>query len=168
MAGKKRSLTVVFLVTGVVCAIASVAALLLQEETRGWSEGVAVVKQTGVVHRSGTEGSKTAHLYEPEILYEYVVAGQAHQGRRIAIVSGGGHGSEAEAARVLEAYPVGAEVPVFYDPEKPARAVLEPGGSLANPLGFGIGAVILLFLAFLEGRGRRPAGTPAQPSSTAA
>ncbi len=58
----------------------------------------------------------------PVVQYAYLVGGQTYQGRKIAPgPEVGGTG----AGRVVERYPAGAQVMVFYDPQNPAEAVLE-------------------------------------------
>lgn len=79
-----------------------------------------------VVHGDGDS-------YQPEVLYQYEVAGQPYDGRRIRYDSttlGKAH-SESIVAR----YAAGQTVPVHYDPQAPGEAVLELGLEAANLLG---------------------------------
>jgi hypothetical protein len=67
--------------------------------------------------------------YTPFVQYEYQVGNQTYRGNRIAF-SEERKGSLKVASKVLEAFPVGNPVTVFYDPAKPRDAVLqrrEPG-----------------------------------------
>ncbi|NWG05892.1 MAG: DUF3592 domain-containing protein [Chloroflexi bacterium] len=58
----------------------------------------------------------------PVVQYAYQVGGQSYQGRRIAPgMEVGGTG----AGKVVERYPAGAQVMVFYNPQNPSDAVLE-------------------------------------------
>ena len=65
------------------------------------------------------EGETT---YFDRIKYVYTVDGVEYQSSVVVI---GGH--EYSAHNVVARYPLGAEVSVAYDPNKPSRAVLEPG-----------------------------------------
>jgi len=80
--------------------------------------------------------------YEPRVTYEYTVDGHACAGRRFRM--GSLATTEADAARLAAEYPVGAAVRVYYNPRKPADAVLVTGLDGAN-FGIGLfGAVVVL------------------------
>ncbi len=93
-----------------------------------------------------------AFVNEPHVEYEYSVENKQYRGKRISlaeIISG----SEIEA--VLERYPVGAVVTVYYDPNNPNNSLLERDlprimavvavGCLATIVGGPILAAILYF-----------------------
>ena len=61
-------------------------------------------------------------IYSADIKYAYTVQGVEHRSDVVVI---GGHSYGANAT--VNRYPLGKEVSVSYDPEKPRRAVLEPG-----------------------------------------
>lgn len=85
---------------------------------RGCVTGSAVVAD-------GTfdDGSAT---YYPRISYEYVVAGQEYAGQRRSLIDVGvGRFVRGAPRRIVERYPVGSEVIVFYDPANPREAILE-------------------------------------------
>lgn len=58
----------------------------------------------------------------PRVEYEYKVDGKTYRNGRITI---GEKTSEYEIEEILERYPIGAEVTVFYDPANPQTAVLD-------------------------------------------
>jgi uncharacterized protein DUF3592 len=82
--------------------------------------------------------------------YDYAVEGRNYVGHRIYWSAGGASTADATVQEIAEKYPPGAGVTVFYDPKRPATAVLEPRSmqnaaiSLAFTLAFGF-----LGLAFL-------------------
>lgn len=86
--------------------------------------------------------------YVPEVEYEYGVAGQTYTGKRIEF------GREVfdiktEAMEVVSKYKVDTPVEVFYDPARPASAVLERQATPAtgnNSLWFGIVCIVLSLL----------------------
>ena len=105
---------------------------------------LAEVRETAVRVRSSTSTGRyrMATRYAPRIVYEYEMAGLYYQGERLwmgpAVVS-----SESdEAAREVARYPLGSEVPVYYNPSNPAEATLHPR------IGWG---VRMLWLAALIG-----------------
>ena len=86
----------------------------------------------GRVVRAEPRGSSTLSIsnpwaFDPGIKYQYTVEGVTYTGDRVSF---GRIPSTAEGVGiVLMQYPVGASVTVWYDPDDPDRAVLEPGAS---------------------------------------
>ena len=66
--------------------------------------------------------------YEPKIEYQYVVEGRSYRSNQLRS-SFWSSSFKARARRIAEAYRPGDPVAVFYDPTKPSRAVLRPGGA---------------------------------------
>ena len=62
--------------------------------------------------------------YRAALQYSYRVGGKDYQASRI--FWGGNEGREKHMASVVETYPAGSNVRVFYDPKNPAEAVLDP------------------------------------------
>jgi hypothetical protein len=79
----------------------------------------------GTVLRSELEFD--GDFYGAGITYEYNIAGRPYQGTHVHVsdVHFGDGKSEAEAA--VDRYRPRAAVLVYYDPDRPGRAVLEPG-----------------------------------------
>jgi len=67
----------------------------------------------------------------PIIVYSYMVEGRRHRSSRVRFGGTGGM-NPAAAEQVLASYPVGAEVPVFYNPKRPRQSVLMRGQAGAN------------------------------------
>jgi hypothetical protein len=101
-----------------------------------------------------TKESKTAIATPvgnlPDVEYVYTVDGVEHHGKRISIGEFKPDSPEVEAA--LERYQVGRTGPVFYNPDKPAEAVLErdPPASPMVMYGFA-GGVVLIGLVVVFG-----------------
>lgn len=67
-------------------------------------------------------GSKGNMVYYPVVRYQYRVHAMNYEGNKIMPgMAWGGSG----AAAVVAKYPVGTTVPVYYNPENPAEALLE-------------------------------------------
>lgn len=84
-----------------------------------WPSTMGTVINSFLEQRSSSEGGTTDY---PVVQYSYQVAGQTYQSsKRAPGMEVGGTGARGVVAR----YPVGAQVMVFYDPQKPSDAVLE-------------------------------------------
>ncbi len=84
-----------------------------------WQSTMGTVLMSTVEARHDSEGGYT---YYPVVQYTYQALGQSHQGNKIMpgpTVGGSG------AHKVVARYPAGAQVMVYYDPDKPSNAVLE-------------------------------------------
>ncbi|MBN2820749.1 MAG: DUF3592 domain-containing protein [Bacteroidales bacterium] len=67
-------------------------------------------------------------IYAAAINYDFTVENKSYSGNRISLTSGNTRTSSLrEVKKDLQKYPVGANVTVYYDPELPNNAVLEPG-----------------------------------------
>ncbi len=87
-----------------------------------WPEGRARITQSKVeVGRHRFQGDTTKVTNKPCVAYDFSVGGQVYHGGRISI----GIAPADNVDQVLKRYSVGAEVPVFYDPENPTDCVLE-------------------------------------------
>jgi hypothetical protein len=65
-------------------------------------------------------------------------------GDRVAFSQGTLVNSKENAEKVVQKYPLGAEVKVFYNPSNPAYAVLEPGVGLNAPVQAGVGLLLII------------------------
>ena len=73
-------------------------------------------------------------MYSSEINYDFTVDNKPYSGDRITLSSGSSSNSIREVKNELQAYPTGANVKVYYDPELPNNAVLEPGADFFTKL----------------------------------
>ncbi|MGE5251014.1 MAG: DUF3592 domain-containing protein [Bacteroidota bacterium] len=88
-------------------------------QVSGWPSTRGVVMTSALESRASTEGG---YLNYPVVRYSYQVGAQAFQGTRIALgPEVGGPG----ARHVIERYPAGSPVDVYYNPSDPADALLE-------------------------------------------
>ncbi len=79
--------------------------------------------------------------YGFSVTYRYKIGTKEYLGR--ALNAGGYLPTRATVAQLLAGYQRGQEVTVWYDPNNPSRAVLEPGVSRANYWGLAGGAGLL-------------------------
>lgn len=77
--------------------------------------------------------------FSADVQYDYQVGGVSYTGSQVSF--GGFWGrSESHARQILDRYPKGKQVAVFYAPDKPEAAVLEPQitDRTWTPLAFGV------------------------------
>jgi Protein of unknown function (DUF3592) len=70
-------------------------------------------------------GDRPTIRFAPRIVYEYAVNGRAHRSERIAFDEVFWSLAALGAAAKVAGYPAGAEVTVYYNPQRPEEAVLE-------------------------------------------
>ncbi|MBN1979605.1 MAG: DUF3592 domain-containing protein [Anaerolineae bacterium] len=98
----------------------------------------AEVKQSA----STDDDGRTTYAYYPAVEYTYQIGGQTYTSKRMSFGGVVAYGSWAKAEAGLARFPVGSQVTVYYNPEKPAEAVLEQkAGGFA--WGMIVGAVCL-------------------------
>jgi hypothetical protein len=76
--------------------------------------------------RSIKDSSKKPTYY-PKVRYQYSVGGKSYTGDRISFSGGEGGEKKSKAQAVVNRYPSGQKVIVYYDPKHPERAVLLMG-----------------------------------------
>lgn len=77
-------------------------------------------------HQSRDEDGDIKTTYGATIQYKYFVDGQEFQGNRRTF-SNVRTSSVRNTEKILDRYPPGGSVGVFYDPDDPSSSVLEPG-----------------------------------------
>lgn len=131
----KLLLTVVslaFFGGGCVLGIVAYRAIQEAQQSLQWPTTTGRITRSGVdvsvhVERSnGGDRRRTSRSYSAVIQYEFAVAGRTLTGSRITVISEQ-FGSKAWAKTTSAKYPVGREVTVSYNPERPDSCVLEPG-----------------------------------------
>jgi len=98
--------------------------------TYRWPTTSGVVRGQDITSSTSSEGGSTS--YSPKLRYEYDVDGTTYVSSRIAVGSGPSFSSRSGAREWLEAYPTDSEVTVHYNPRRPDRSVLQPGGVLGG------------------------------------
>jgi hypothetical protein len=120
------------LLLGIMCigavflAAAGVGVLLYINQTRSRKNVVIPPNWSAITGRiTATKVEETADdeddFYYPSIEYEYTVEGQVYTGKQAV---GKPYNFTAKAKQILAHYPVGSEIAVYYNPEKPAETRL--------------------------------------------
>ena len=108
------------------------------QQSQSWPVAKGIITQTDIkVH----EDDETLR-YIPVLRYTYDVAGMIYEGKRVTFGSDVDFGSRKKAAEYLAAYPLDAEVSVYYNPDKPSEAVLQQVARKTT-VGLVIGIVLL-------------------------
>ncbi|MBP6178454.1 MAG: DUF3592 domain-containing protein [Anaerolineales bacterium] len=101
-----------------------------------------------------TQGSANkGKSHQVHISYSYEVMGQGYQGNQLSFGSeGNSYDTRSSAEKEIARFPEGSPVTVYYDPDRPAEAVLErkynsTGAILAVILGV-LGAGIMVYAYF--------------------
>jgi hypothetical protein len=105
-------------------------------ESESWPTVQGAIVTSQVASSTDSDGDTT---YYADIVYSYRVSGTVYEGDRV--VFGEGSTSDYDAMQeVADRYPARRTVTVYYNPDDPADAVLEPGFNwwLMLPLGIGV------------------------------
>jgi len=97
-----------------------------------------------------TTDSKNNILYNPEIVYAYVVNGQTFTSSNISFnVNSFSTSNFSNAEQIVSLYPVGRTVSVHYNPKDYRQAVLAPGFHPLWWIPLAVGAILTLIGALL-------------------
>ncbi len=107
-------------------------------ETTRWPRTEGEILESWVESKEDSEGDLS---YRPVIRYRYQVADQSFEGDLVSVGARNLYGSFGWAQGAVDRYSEGDSVDVYFDPQEPAQAVLEPE--------VGRGPVALTFLALL-------------------
>ena len=135
-------------------------------ESRSWPNTQGTVISSYIDKRSHRDSNKrTSIVYTPKIQYQYQVEGKHYTCKRIAF-GGESGGKRSKAKKVVDRYPSGKKVTVYYNPQDPKVAVLKAGFSwgailafLAGGIFFGVG--VMGFKAYRRNKEER--NRPGQP-----
>ena len=121
-----------------------------------WPSVPGIVTSSSFVARGGSV-TPSDEWHQFKISYKYVVAGKKYTGNRLSVITFQPRAREA-AQQLLEQYPVGASVTVYYYPKNPQKSALVAGIPSKVYIGFFVSSGITLFgligLGFVSGRFR--------------
>jgi hypothetical protein len=132
-----------FVIVGVTVFGFGVCQYMRAQDSSNWPSAMGKVIYSDVERRSDEDGT----TYSAEVEYEFTVADQLLSGNLIKFGEVNTSNSS-HARRIVNRYPVGSEVRVFYDPNDPYLSVLEPGVHASTYFVPGFG---LVFAAFGSG-----------------
>jgi hypothetical protein len=147
-----RLLTIAFFVFvmlfSIVWTAMSVFVMVRSRRSTSWPKAIGTVVSAEVrrvVSEAGaSDGAVNSVTYEPYVKYAYAVAGRAYEHDKFASAAQWAMREPADAEAIVRGYPVGHQVPVFYNPSRPDDAVLVPGGSSGNWYFLLVGCVLFV------------------------
>lgn len=125
---------------GVVMLVAGLLIARTPGKSKDWPTAIGQILASTISYRRRSGGGRAPY---PLVMYLYQVEGRQYQSQRIYF---GGEVGGSAMTGILKKYPVGAEVPVYYNPQNPADAVLERSIPMAKMLGL-IGVIMLAVAA---------------------
>ena len=138
-------------------------------ESKGWPAADGVVTVSEFTSNRDDDGSVT---YGASIAYDYTVSGTSLTGSNVHF---GQYGTSdpSYGRSIVNRYPVGKRVRVYYNSDDPSTSVLEPGAGWSSFMVGGIGALFTLF-GFIGGffqfkkykQGKGTVSSVSSPSST--
>jgi len=149
----------IFILLGIALLIMGIAGLKDARATEHWPSVTGVVRASSVEKFSNADSDgREATLYEPDIIYDYTVDGKPYSSNEIALdFRSRSYKKSSDAQMIVERYSPGSQIDVYYDPQHPIKAVLEPGVGIGNYIVIGSGLLFMILgpLCGLFGRVRR-------------
>ena len=135
----------IFLLVGVGLSIWGWNILQNARASASWPTADGIVTRSEVTFSTDAEGGDS---YQPKVTYKYEANNLSYENDTIKFGENS-YGSNRKADEIAGNYPVGKNVTVYYDPERPERSVLEPGVTGGSYLVLGIGAFFILLTMIL-------------------
>ncbi len=134
----------VFLLAGVGLSCWGLVVLVNARASANWTAVSGVIVSSGLEHDVDAEMGES---WEPKVTYEYPAGGRQQVGTTLKF-GDNSYDDQQEAQEILDRYPVGQGVQVYYDPDAPGRSVLEPGASARSyfVLVTGLGFILLVLV----------------------
>lgn len=143
-----------FVVVGVILSIVGMLRLVKATASVDWPATQGIVVASSVKYKkSGDGGGGTYHAV---VIYDFNVDGKVFSGNRVAY-GDYGSGDNTHARRIVQRYPQGRSVPVYYEPGNPGECLLKPGLKgqawglpLIGFVFFTVGSLMAIFLPRIE------------------
>jgi hypothetical protein len=120
----------VFLVAGIYMTVTGVSVIQKVGASEDWPTVTGRVTDSSVEVQRNETGTgrkkKRSTYYAPDVSYTYSVEGVPYSSNQI-IYGATRYDDKSTAQAIAGQYPKGSDVTVYYDPESPDSAVLEPG-----------------------------------------
>jgi hypothetical protein len=106
----------------VTLTIFTVIAVRKRRAVGHWACATATVVESVAVWGATNSGGRSAWTWLPRFTYQYVAGGQVYRGSRIAFYR---RCTGSCAQELVARHPAGSQVQVYYDPARPAEAVMD-------------------------------------------
>lgn len=146
-----------FLIFGLIILIFAIQTSIVSIESEDWPTAEGIITSSMIdsyEERDTSTGDDDfpptyTTYYEPKITYSYSVNGAEYSSDKISF-SRTRFVIQSDAQEVIEKYSTGTNVTVYYNPDNPSEAVLEPGIQNSGGMICGtIGAVVFIILGAL-------------------
>ena len=150
-------LTVLFIALGIMFVILDRRNKRKADESLTWLETTGTVSESKVVQGSNVlmsndEDGESTPVFFPEISYTYRVAGLEYTSKRLTFAGVKSFSKRENAEKAASLYPVGTQIPIYYDPKNPKEALVDRTAKKSNIfLTFGILFIILGLATVLIG-----------------
>ncbi len=124
-----RIVGTIFMIAGAILVAVSGRHVLKANQAREWPSvtGKIISSETTTGQAGAGSGTgKSSETYGIAVVYEYQVNDTSYSSDVVAFGTDHFHGHKS-SNQVLKKYPANTDTTVFYDPEAPDTAVLEPG-----------------------------------------
>ncbi len=146
----KRFFLIFCLLIGAALAIEGVRQMQDARRSSGWPLVKGTIIKSNISSSAQPEANQNRSLkkrYKPEIEYLYDVGETTYRAQLVSYGAGAAF-NQSNAVKVTTKYPTGRLVTVYYKPDNPAVAVLEPGLNRKAIL-LPIGGLIFFFAGLL-------------------
>ena len=150
-------LALLFIAIGVVLIILHRRNIRKAEQSMSWLETTGTINESKVVQGSNVlmsndEDGESTPVFFPEISYTYRVAGLEYTSKRLTFSGVKSFSKRENAEKAASLYPVGTQMPIYYDPKNPKEALVDRTAKKSNIfLTFGILFIILGLATVLIG-----------------
>lgn len=97
----------------------------LQNESANWQATEAVVSSSNVRRDWNKNSGTPKTLHHFELQYNYKVGETSYLGKRYAFHGNPSFSNKKEAEKLLEEYPVGKSITVYFQPDNPQESVIK-------------------------------------------
>lgn len=136
-----------FFLLAVVLGIAGVINRNKAKKASGWPSVQGKVIDARLEEQKSTDLDDNLSIhYRPVVTYQYEIGGQTYASNRTGVIPM--NYDQKTAQKKLDAFPMGSALTVFYNPENPEEALLNPSKTTAN-IFLIIGIVVLVISCVL-------------------
>ena len=130
---------------GVLTAYGTVRMRLKTAQAHKWPTVTGTIVSSELESKTEDHSRKPIRTYGAAIRYAYEVDGKAYESDQIQLGGTSETSQPGEFERMVARYPEGMRVTVYYDPDDPATATIEPGalGGIFNMAMVAGGAILV-------------------------
>lgn len=135
---------IIFILIGLIFFITGIINIIRGFSSKNWPSVQGKVVSSDIqIQRNTSRGPN----YTPAILFEYFINGTRYFSNKISF--GGTSSRLISIQKTLIKYPTGSNVLVYYNPQKPQIAVLEPGITFSTIIFLLVGIILTIVGFFI-------------------